>query len=212
MGDDGNTVSFHSIRRSRVTGGPDGDELWSLSRITNAVDEYVFCHGFPRKWLQSHIEFAKIILGVQRLEIEQSDPFLSDFSSWKPSFRPKFDQNQLRSKKNLHKWCYRVQKSKLVRKWSGTDLSGPFIIWKQYEGLTIFLSLSRSFSGVDEVTNWFKMSHVTPPVELNKIIQYNKRQQITQFGWAERRCARTINGTRCAREERQCAAGYREKR
>jgi hypothetical protein len=70
------TVSFHSIRRSRVTGG---DELWSLSRITKAVDEYVFCHGFPRKWLQSHIEFAKIILGVQRLEVEQLDPFLFDF-------------------------------------------------------------------------------------------------------------------------------------
>jgi hypothetical protein len=57
------------------------------------VDEYVFYHGFPRKWLQSYIEFAKIILGVQRLEIEQSDPFLS---SWKP---PKFDQNQLRFEK-----------------------------------------------------------------------------------------------------------------
>jgi hypothetical protein len=73
------TVSFHSIRRSRVTGGPDGDELWSLSRVTKAVDEYVFCHGFPRKWLQSHIESAKIMLGVQRLEIEQSGPFSSDF-------------------------------------------------------------------------------------------------------------------------------------
>jgi hypothetical protein len=66
-----NTVSFHSIRRSRVTGGPDGDELWSLSRVTKAVDEYVFRHGFRRKWLQSHIESVKIILWVQRLEIEQ---------------------------------------------------------------------------------------------------------------------------------------------
>jgi hypothetical protein len=26
--------------------------------------------------------------------------------------------------------------------------------------------------GLDEVTNWFNMSHVTPPVELNEIIQY----------------------------------------
>ncbi|KAJ7872435.1 P-loop containing nucleoside triphosphate hydrolase protein, partial [Mycena leptocephala] len=74
-----NTVSFHSIRRSRVTGGPDGNELWWLSRVTKAVEEYIFCHGFPRKWLQSHIESAKIILEVRRLEIEQSDPFSSDF-------------------------------------------------------------------------------------------------------------------------------------
>jgi hypothetical protein len=48
-----NTVSFRSIRRSRVTGGPDGDEFWSLSRVTKAVDEYVFCHGFPlSNWMK----------------------------------------------------------------------------------------------------------------------------------------------------------------
>jgi hypothetical protein len=34
-------------------GGADGDELWSLSHVTKAVDEYGFCHSRPRKWLQN---------------------------------------------------------------------------------------------------------------------------------------------------------------
>jgi hypothetical protein len=53
------TVSFHSIRQSRVTEGVDADELWSLSHVTQVVDEYIFGHGWPGKWLQNRIESGK---------------------------------------------------------------------------------------------------------------------------------------------------------
>ncbi len=42
--------------------------------------------------------------------------------------------------------------------------------------------------GLDEVTNWFNMSHVTPPVELNEIIQYSR------FLFADVRLARYLSG------------------
>lgn len=51
--------SFHSIRQSRITEGVDADELWSLSHVTQVVDEYVFGHGWPGKWLQNRIESGK---------------------------------------------------------------------------------------------------------------------------------------------------------
>jgi hypothetical protein len=34
--------------------------------------------------------------------------------------------------------------------------------------------------GLDEVTNWFNMSHVTPPVELNEIIQYSVKKDLAK--------------------------------
>jgi hypothetical protein len=57
------TVSFHSTRRSRITGGPDDDELWSLSRVTKAVDEYVFLSRFPQKMAPEQYRIRKKNLG-----------------------------------------------------------------------------------------------------------------------------------------------------
>jgi hypothetical protein len=28
--------------------GVDGNELWSVSHVTKAVDEYALCHGYPQ--------------------------------------------------------------------------------------------------------------------------------------------------------------------
>jgi hypothetical protein len=52
---------------------------------------------------------------------------------------------------NIHKWCYGVQRSKLVGNWAGTDLWGPCIMGKRSEALTKFWSLLRSFLGL---TRW----------------------------------------------------------
>jgi hypothetical protein len=49
-----------------------------------------FLSQFPQKMAPEHIKFAKIILGVQRLEIAQSDPFFfSDFPKFPPDIWPK---------------------------------------------------------------------------------------------------------------------------
>jgi hypothetical protein len=122
--------------------------FWSLSRVTKAV--CFFVKVSLRKWLQSRIELEILISWVQRLEIEQSDPSIFIM---KDKFPPKIWPKSTEIKENLYKWRYRVQKSILVR---------PFVIWKRYEGPTHSWSLSRSFLGVDEVTNWFNMSHVIP--------------------------------------------------
>jgi hypothetical protein len=61
---------------------------------------------------------------------------------------------------------------------------------EEYGGLPIFLSMSRSNLAVDELTNWFNMSPITPPVELNEIIQYTKKgeKKGSEKGWKKGYC------------------------
>jgi hypothetical protein len=47
-----------------------------------------------------------------------------------------------------------------------------YIVLEQYAGLPNFFVFVTLDFDVDELTNWFKMSRITPPAELNKIMQY----------------------------------------
>jgi hypothetical protein len=71
----------------------------------------------------------------------------------------------------LHFGPYGVVEPKRVRKkawnklWSGLDHS------RQMGRSVEILALVTLKIGLDELTDWFKMSRVTPPVELNENIQ-----------------------------------------
>jgi hypothetical protein len=45
-----NTVLLKSIRQSRVTRVLDVTNFGTLSRVTEALDEYTFCHGWFKIW------------------------------------------------------------------------------------------------------------------------------------------------------------------
>jgi hypothetical protein len=47
-----NTVLLKSIRQSRVTGVLDVTNFGTLSRVTEALDEYTFRHGWFKIWVQ----------------------------------------------------------------------------------------------------------------------------------------------------------------
>jgi hypothetical protein len=82
-----------------------------------------------------------------------------------PSFKPKCSYDHVK----LYFRRYGDAKS---RKKPETDSSIVQLAPEEYGRLPKFWSMSRSNLAVDELTNWFNMSRVTPPVELNEIIQY----------------------------------------
>ena len=70
------TVELHSIRQSRVTEGVGGAELWSVSRVTAAVDEYVGVSQYFRIFVQG--PHLSIFLCRKRLLV-QFMPISADF-------------------------------------------------------------------------------------------------------------------------------------
>ena len=71
----------------------------------------------------------------------------------------------------LHFEPYGVVDPKRVRKKAWNKLRSGLYHSRQMWGSVEILVLVTLKIGLDELTNWFKMSRVTPPVELNENIQ-----------------------------------------
>jgi hypothetical protein len=72
----------------------------------------------------------------------------------------------------LHFGSYGVVEPKRVRKKAWNKLQSGLDNSRQMWGSVEFLVLVTLKIDLDELTNWFKMSRITPPVELNENMQY----------------------------------------